>query len=63
MTYENELRIQKLAEKMAEELPAYVTEGVFDGVYDCGEGNCAWSFSGTVENEFFVFLLLTQGQY
>jgi len=56
MTYENELRIQKLAEKMAEELPAYVTEGVFDGVYDCGEGNCAWSFSGTVENEFFVFL-------
>ena len=56
MTYENESRIQKLAERMSKELPAYVTEGVFDGVYDCGEGNCAWSFSSTVETEYLVFL-------
>ena len=56
MTYKNEFHIQKLAEKMAKELPAYVTEGTFEGVYGCGEENCAWSFSGTVEAEYLGFL-------
>ena len=41
---------------MAKELPTYVTEGVFDGIYDCGEGNCTWSFSESVENEYLTFL-------